>query len=180
MLPIKVFKEKQFIYTEGESANEMYIIKSGKVRLVKSIKHNPIVIAELGENSFFGEVALFWDSKHSATAIADSSLELAVIKKESFDQQIELLPSWFQTIVRSMANRLHNALERMDSQKGIPQADETQPSEPQTKEEQTAEPQIQEEQSAEMQEEKETQSSETETKEEQPPEPQEGKEQSDS
>lgn len=116
MLPTtKAFKTRQFIYQEGESANEMYIIISGKVKIAKNIGKNPVVIATLEKGGFFGEVALFREKQHSATAIAETDLELAVIKKESFYQQFEQLPSWCLTIVQSMANRLHNALEQLSS-----------------------------------------------------------------
>ena len=116
MLPTtKTFKARQFIYQEGESANEMYIIISGKVKIAKNIGKNPVVIATLEKGGFFGEVALFREKQHSATAIAETDLELAVIKKESFYQQFEQLPSWCLTIVQSMANRLHNALEQLSS-----------------------------------------------------------------
>lgn len=113
MLPTKVFKKKQFIYTEGETAREMYIIISGNVKIVKSLKKNPVDIGILEKGSFLGEVAMFRNDKHSATAIAETDLELAVINKESFDQQLEFLPNWFQTLIRNMADRLYNSLEQL-------------------------------------------------------------------
>ena len=115
MLPTKVFKKRQFIYTEGETANEMYIVLNGNVKITKKVKNTPVDVATLGKGSFLGEVALFRNEKHSATAVADTDLELAVINKEIFDQQLELLPNWFQTVIRSMAERLHNAIEQLGS-----------------------------------------------------------------
>jgi len=113
MLPTKVFKKKQFIYSEGEAAREMYIIISGNVKIVKNVKKNPVDIGILEKGSFLGEVAMFRNDKHSATAIAETDLELAVINKESFDQQLEFLPNWFQTLIRNMADRLYNSLEQL-------------------------------------------------------------------
>jgi len=120
MLPTKVFKKRQFIYSEGETAHEMYIITSGNVKIVKSLKKNPVDIATLEKGSFLGEVAMFRNDKHSATAIAETDLELAVINKETFDQQLELLPNWFQTLIRNMADRLYNALEQLSNQSKEP------------------------------------------------------------
>jgi len=113
MLPTKVFKKKQFIYSEGETAREMYIIISGNVKIVKNVKKNPVDIGILEKGSFLGEVAMFRNDKHSATAIAETDLELAVINKESFNQQLEFLPNWFQTLVRNMADRLYNSIEQL-------------------------------------------------------------------
>ena len=120
MLPTKVFKARQFIYQEGESAKEMYIIISGKVKIVKNLGKNPVVIATLEKGSFFGEVALFREKHHSATAIAETDLELAIVKKELFYKQFERLPNWCLTIVQSMANRLHAALEQLDRTPVVP------------------------------------------------------------
>ena len=116
MLPTKVFKKKQFIYSEGETAREMYIIISGNVKIVKNVKKNPVDIGILEKGSFLGEVAMFRNDKHSATAIAETDLELAVINKESFNHQLEFLPNWFQTLIRNMAERLNDALEQLGGQ----------------------------------------------------------------
>lgn len=113
MLPTKVFKQRQFIYNEEETANEMYIIKNGKVRIVRNIKNNPITVSTLDKGSFFGEVALLREQKHSATAVAETDVELIVINKESFNQQLGLLQKWFQTIIRSMAERLNSTLDQL-------------------------------------------------------------------
>lgn len=109
MLPTKVLKKRQFLFTEGEPAREMYIIKDGTVRIIKNFKKNPIEIAVIGKGGFLGEVALLRNEKHGATAIADSDLEVAVINKETFDIQLECLPNWFHSLIRSLAQRLHNA-----------------------------------------------------------------------
>ena len=112
MLPTKKFKPRQFVYREGETANEMYIILNGKVKIVKNLGKDPVVVATLEKGSFFGEVALFREKQHGATAIAETDLELAIIKKELFYKQFEQLPSWCLTIVQSMANRLHSSIEQ--------------------------------------------------------------------
>ena len=111
MLPIKIFKKRQFVYNEGEIAREMYIIIKGSVKIIRSIKKNPVEIATLGKGAFLGEVAMFRNENHSATAIAETDTELAVINKETFNEQLKSLPSWFQTLIKNMADRLHNATE---------------------------------------------------------------------
>lgn len=116
MLPTKLYKKRQFIYTEGEIANEMYVIISGSVKIIKNVKNNIANIAVLEKSSFLGEVALFRGEKHSSTAVAETDIELAVINKETFDQQLKVLPNWFQSVIRSMADRLHHASEQLSIQ----------------------------------------------------------------
>ena len=128
MLPTKKFKHRQFVYTEGELANEMYIIKNGEVKIVSSIKKNPVTIATLGKGGFFGEVALLREERHGATAIAESDLELLVINEEMLDKNLDQLPSWLETIIRSMADRLNDAVKKL-SQANISVTIDTAPAE---------------------------------------------------
>jgi CRP-like cAMP-binding protein len=118
MLPIKIFKKRQFVYNEGEIAREMYIIVDGSVKIIKNIKKNPVEIATLGKGSFLGEVAMFRNENHSATAIAETDTELAVINKDTFNEQLKILPNWFQTLIRNMADRLHSATEQLGGKVG--------------------------------------------------------------
>lgn len=134
MLPTKVFRQRQFIYNEEETANEMYIIKSGQVRIVRNIKNKPVVVATLEKGSFFGEVALLREQKHSATAVAETDVELIVINKESFNQQLGLLQKWFQTIIRSMAERLHGSLDQLSKLQPSTPASTTEKTEPEKSE----------------------------------------------
>lgn len=118
MLPMKVFKKRQFIYEEGEIAREMYIVINGSVKIVKNIKKNPVEIATLGKGAFLGEVAMFRNEHHSATAIAETDTELAVINKETFNEQLKILPNWFQTLIKNMADRLHSVTEQLGGKAG--------------------------------------------------------------
>jgi CRP/FNR family transcriptional regulator len=108
MLLTKKFKKHQFLFTQGESAREMYLIIDGKVKIMKSVSGKLIDIAELGEKSFLGEVAMFRNDKHGSNAIAETDVEVAVINKETFQNEFEALPSWFQTMIKTMAERLHS------------------------------------------------------------------------
>ena len=108
MLLTKKFKKHQFLFSQGETAREMYLIIDGKVKIMKNVSGKLIDIAELGEKSFLGEVALFRDDKHGSNAVAETDVEVAVINKETFQKEFDALPSWFQTMIRTMAERLHN------------------------------------------------------------------------
>jgi len=110
MLPTKQYRYRQFIYSEGKVANEMYIVKSGVVKIIKKSKQGFVELAQIKQNNFFGEVALFREEKHSATAVAENDVELIVINKQMFNSHLESLPQWLETIIRSMADRLHEAM----------------------------------------------------------------------
>ncbi|GAI76222.1 unnamed protein product [marine sediment metagenome] len=52
------FKKGEVVFNEGDQGNAMYIIKSGKVDVIKDTGKEEIVLATLEQKSFFGEMAL--------------------------------------------------------------------------------------------------------------------------
>ena len=114
MLTTKIFKKKQFVFKEGDRAEEMYIIKSGKIRIMANVMGKNVVVGRLGKNSFFGEVALLRNARHSATAVAEEDAELAVITKDMLEQHLIQLPQWLQTVIRSLAHRLNDTMQRIE------------------------------------------------------------------
>lgn len=75
------------VVKEGEDGNELYIIKSGVVEVVKTTFHGePYTVVELsGEmNIFFGEVALLDPDKRSASVICKTDCEFYVLARDKF------------------------------------------------------------------------------------------------
>jgi len=103
------FKKGELIVREGEEGGEMYIIKSGKVEVVKKTGDEEVVLATLEPKAFFGEMALFGDPKRSATIRAAEDTEMLVINKEMLDSQLERVPHWFTSILKNLVDRLRAA-----------------------------------------------------------------------
>ena len=53
MLSTKGYKRKQFVYSEGDRAEEMYIIRSGEIRIFKNLKGKNITIGTAQQEQFF-------------------------------------------------------------------------------------------------------------------------------
>ena len=100
------FKKGETIIKEGEDGYEMYIIKSGKVQVVKKTGDEEIVLATLEPKAFFGEMALFGEPKRSATIRAVEDTQMIVINKMMLESQFEKVPDWFVTILRTLVDRL--------------------------------------------------------------------------
>ena len=69
------------VFTEGEAGNMMFIIKSGKVQVIRG----EAILAELGENEFFGEMALVSNEPRNATIKTTTDVELFTLNKADFD-----------------------------------------------------------------------------------------------
>jgi CRP-like cAMP-binding protein len=79
------------IFTQGETANAVFYVKSGKVRLtVKSVDGEQAVTAILPEGSFLGESCLVGQTVRGATASALLCSTIARIEKQDM---IDLLRS---------------------------------------------------------------------------------------
>ncbi|MFC1513877.1 Crp/Fnr family transcriptional regulator [candidate division KSB1 bacterium] len=111
----QTFKKGETIFREGDIGNEMYILKAGKVEVVKSIKDEELILATLDVNSFFGEMALFGDKHRSATIRAVEDCTIVPINKLILDQQLKLVPDWFVAIMRTLVLRLKDTNKRLKS-----------------------------------------------------------------
>jgi len=67
-------KKGEVIIREGEVGDELYIIKSGSVRIEKNTLQNEpytVVVLNAEQNVFFGEIGLLLNDKRSATVVAE-------------------------------------------------------------------------------------------------------------
>jgi CRP/FNR family cyclic AMP-dependent transcriptional regulator len=86
------FKAGSVIFREGDEARELFVIKSGEVR----IQIGNRTVTELGGDSIFGEMALIDNEPRSATAIAVTDVELVPVTEKQFlflVSQTPILPS---------------------------------------------------------------------------------------
>jgi CRP-like cAMP-binding protein len=76
------------IVVQGEKGNTYYIIKSGRVAVLKKKKgeEEPHQIAEIGEGEAFGEEALIRDDPRNATCRAMEPTTVFVLEKKDFNQ----------------------------------------------------------------------------------------------
>lgn len=83
------FPEGHVIFEEGDAGDIMYIIKRGKVQV---LRENSIV-AELGDGAFFGEMALVSDVPRNATVKTLSDVEVLTLSSDNFKSLVNNNPS---------------------------------------------------------------------------------------
>jgi CRP-like cAMP-binding protein len=82
----KRFTDDDIIITQGEKGDEYYIIKSGKVAVLKQMEGDePVHVATLNEGEGFGEEALISDSVRNATVRAIGDTVLYALPKDQFE-----------------------------------------------------------------------------------------------
>ena len=97
------------IISEGISdKSSMYIILSGKAKVYKDYnKPNQILVSELKEGDFFGEMSLFLNKlERSATIVAASHMELYELTKENADYFFSKSPDAAYKIMQTLCYRI--------------------------------------------------------------------------
>lgn len=67
---IQTYEKDTVISREGEISDNLYIVKSGTIEIVKTLAGTKKVLALLHPNMTYGEIGMFSQSQRSATAIA--------------------------------------------------------------------------------------------------------------
>lgn len=107
------FLPGEVIMAEGEFSQELYILVSGRVRIVKDYRGpHARTLAILTPGDFFGEMAIFESAPRSATVVAEEEAELLVLSPDKFKQTIYQKPDMAFEIFRELSARLRRREEQ--------------------------------------------------------------------
>ena len=97
----------EVIITEGEVGDSMYIISNGRVKITKTSEMGTeIILAHLGDGTFFGEMALLSDSPRSASVIAEDETLLFRVSRDVLAEVVKNFPSVRHILTRFYRQRL--------------------------------------------------------------------------
>lgn len=99
----------QVLFHEGEPGREMFVIQSGKVRLVRNIRGQEKLLAELGAGEFFGEMSIINDKPRTATATVVEDAQLLVLDPKTFEAMIKANTEIAVRMIKKLAKRLDDA-----------------------------------------------------------------------
>ncbi len=104
-------KKGGLLFREGETGQEMFLIRSGSIIISKPITGRvEQVLARMGPGEFFGEMSLFDRAPRSATVQADADTVLLCLDRESLQQFVEVSPraaaAFFHSLVQVFIQRL--------------------------------------------------------------------------
>jgi len=103
------FEGGEVIYCEGEKADDLFILESGQVIVVKEIEKRLVPIAIANEKDFLGEMCLFGENLRSETAITIGPTRLIKLKQADLSGQVNLCPDWANQVLMTIAERLGHA-----------------------------------------------------------------------
>ena len=110
------YKRNDHIVDIGQKSNALYVILSGKARvIIVSDKGKEVVLAGLGVGDCIGEMSLLDDLPHSATVVADSQMDVLVLGRESFSSCVSQNAPLAVAVMQGLVDRLRRANQKIAS-----------------------------------------------------------------
>ncbi len=102
----RVYKNGEAICKEGEQGEVMYVIQSGRVKIIKHAHSGELTLATLESGDIFGEMALFDKLPRSATATALGEARVLSVDKKKLFTTISNDPTLVFKILETMSRRI--------------------------------------------------------------------------
>jgi len=121
-----VYEKGQNVFQQGQNGDAAYVLVSGGADVIVESDEGEVVIAQLQDNEFVGEIAILCDVPRTATVRANGKLEVLKIKKEHFVGLVRQIPDLGLEVMRELALRLSDttaelgaARRKLSSYKGV-------------------------------------------------------------
>lgn len=115
------FLPGEIIFNEGDFSQELYIVVTGQVQILKDyggLHEHAVAIFEPGD--FFGEMAIFEEAPRSGTARTTTESELLILSPDKFKQTIYQKPDMAFEIFRELSARLRRREEEESMKASLP------------------------------------------------------------
>ena len=105
---MELYPANHIIFNENDAGDVFYIIKKGMVRVYHKAEDpdDEKELAVLGDNDFFGEMALISEKPRNATTKTIEETECFVLRKEDFIQLVSSNPNMASRISGEFLKRL--------------------------------------------------------------------------
>lgn len=104
------FAKNAEIMAEGDQSSGLYILLSGKVKvMLRNDEGKEIILAILNPPEYFGEMALLDEAPRSADIVAMAPTSVLIIAKHEFKLWLARQPDMAFVIIKTLAQRLREA-----------------------------------------------------------------------
>jgi CRP/FNR family cyclic AMP-dependent transcriptional regulator len=102
----RAFSAGSIVFREGDKADHMYVIQSGKVRITRAVGSQDAHLALLGPGEFFGEMAVVNNRPRSATATVVEDSRLLAIDAKTLETMLRSNTEIAVRLIQKLADRL--------------------------------------------------------------------------
>ena len=103
------YEAGEIVFKEGDIGDALYIIRSGRVVVVKGNFNTPTVLGYRGMGEIVGEMALLENQPRSASIVAMENLSLLRISLEDFQRFLKTNTTLGLSILGSLSRRLRDS-----------------------------------------------------------------------
>jgi CRP-like cAMP-binding protein len=104
--PCRSYNPREFIFRQGEYDTAGYILKTGKVRMIRHYKDRSFIVKELEPDEFFGGLALLADIKRLFSAQAIEPCVCLIMRREVFKKFVLQFPEVSLKMLEIMVKRI--------------------------------------------------------------------------
>ena len=105
------YKAGEAVFEQGQQPSHIYIVESGKIKLVMWENDTPLELIVFEEGNCFGEASVIGIQPHRGTAIAMTDTDLIVLSRNAllsiYESDKELFSILILNIAREVCRRLH-------------------------------------------------------------------------
>jgi CRP-like cAMP-binding protein len=103
-LPTRTFERGEVIFRQGDTGRrEAYLVHDGRVEVRRRTPDGERILRVLDKGELLGEVALWSDAPHSATACAIEPVTLLVVPADRLESFVRTRPDLAIAIIRQLA-----------------------------------------------------------------------------
>lgn len=114
---LRHYGDGEIIFQENDPGTEVYILRQGRIDLVKQVGNGSLQLAQLGApGELFGEMAAFDAGRRSATARAHGAVTVEVLEHDRFLATLERDPDLALSVMRKLVARLRDTDELLVAQ----------------------------------------------------------------
>jgi CRP/FNR family cyclic AMP-dependent transcriptional regulator len=116
VLSRKAYPKNSTIIAAGDPTDAMYIVVSGRLKVVMSDKQGQeVILAILSQGEFFGEMGLIAQAPRSATVTTIEPCELLTITRADFNKCLQGNFDLTMNVIRGLVKRLREADKKIGS-----------------------------------------------------------------
>lgn len=114
LLKTEYYKKEQFIFRQGDTPGNIYIIASGGVKIVTETKGAFMELIKFSVGQCFGETSVIAIQPYQASAVADEDLKLWTLSRKDLFNIFNISPATFSMLILNIAREACRRLHKSD------------------------------------------------------------------
>lgn len=109
LFDVETYSPGEVIIREGDAGDCAYFIQEGQVEVLLREQGQDKVVATLGKDEYFGEMALLSNAPRNATVRAGKPTRVAALGKDNFVRLLGVLPQTKESVLQTVQARAKQA-----------------------------------------------------------------------